>query len=93
MTITSMRKTARLSATFTMPGAQLPQHLSTRIVTNSFPTVQNNFTGPGISMAGRFSQTLSPTLLNEAFLSYANSTIWLTDRNGQNGSTFLPQRP
>ncbi len=59
------------------------------IVTNSFPTIQNNFTGPGTSMLGRFSQTLSPTLLNEVFLSYANSTIWLTDRNGQNGSTFL----
>jgi hypothetical protein len=59
------------------------------IVTNSFPTIQNNFTGPGISMLGRFSQTLSSTLLNEAFLSYANSTIWLTDRNGQNGSTYL----
>ncbi len=59
------------------------------IVTNSFPTVQNNFTGPGESMLGRFSQTLSPSLLNEVFFSYANSTIWLTDRNGQNGSTYL----
>ena len=59
------------------------------IVNNSFPTIQNNFTGPGTSMVGRFSQTLSPTLLNETFLSYANSTIWLTDRNGPNGSTFL----
>ena len=59
------------------------------IVTNSFPTIQNNFTGPGTSMVGRFSQTLSPSLLNEAFLSYANSTIWLTDRNGQDGSTYL----
>jgi hypothetical protein len=59
------------------------------IVTNSFPTVQNNFTGPGTSLLARFSQTLSPTLLNEAFVSYANSTIWLTDRTGQNGSTYL----
>ena len=59
------------------------------IVTNSFPTIQNNFTGPGTSLLARFSETLSSTLLNEAFLSYANSTVWLTDRNGQNGSTFL----
>ncbi len=58
------------------------------VVTNSFPTIQNNFSGPGTSYVARFSQTLSPTLLNEAFLSYANSTIWLTDRNGLN-STYL----
>jgi hypothetical protein len=59
------------------------------IVTNNFPTIQNNFTGPGTSFVGRFSETLSPSLLNEAFLSYGNSTVWLTDRNGPSGSTFL----
>ena len=59
------------------------------IVTNNFPTIQNDFTGPGMSMVGRFSQTLSPSLLNEAYLSYANSTVWLTDRNGPTGTSFL----
>lgn len=59
------------------------------IVTNSFPTVQTNFSGPGGSVLVRHSQTLSPTLLNDFYVSYANSTVWMTDRNGQNGSTFL----
>src|SRR5580658_8415751 len=34
-------------------------------IQNSFPTIENEFTGPGISMVARLTQTLSPTLLQE----------------------------
>jgi len=49
---------------------------------NSFPTIQNDFVGPGISMVARLTQTLSPTLLHEFSFSYTNSTINLSDTNG-----------
>jgi hypothetical protein len=58
------------------------------ILSNSFPTIENNFSGPGGSLLARHYQTLSPTLLNDFYVSYANSTVWLTDRNGQDGSTY-----
>ena len=48
-------------------------------IQNSFPTIENNFTGPGISFVAGFTQTLSPTLLNEVSFSYTNSTITLQD--------------
>jgi hypothetical protein len=59
------------------------------LVTSSFPTIQNNFSGPGTSLVVHHNQTLSPTLLNDFYASFGNSTVWLTDRNGQNGSTYL----
>ena len=54
------------------------------IITNNLPTIQNDFTGPGTSAVLRFSQAVSPSLLNEAFFSYINSKITLTNRNGPN---------
>ena len=51
-------------------------------IQNSFPTIENEFTGPGISMVARLTQTLSPTLLQEFWFSYTNSTISLVDTNG-----------
>ena len=60
------------------------------IITNTVPTIQNAFTGPGTNLVARFSETLSPTLLNEAFFSYGNSNIALTDR-GAPGVQY--QRP
>ncbi len=51
-------------------------------VQNNFPTIENEFTGPGISMVARLTQTLSPTLLQEFSFSYTNSTITLSDTNG-----------
>src|SRR5579862_1002214 len=59
-------------------------------VQNSFPTIENNFVGPGISMVARLTQTLSPTLLHEFSFSYTDSTITLADTNGP-GATW--QRP
>jgi hypothetical protein len=59
-------------------------------VVNSFPTIENNFVGPGTTVVGRLTQTLSPTLLNDIIFSYTNSNITLTDHNGP-GATW--QRP
>jgi len=44
-------------------------------VVNSFPTVQSSFTGPGISMLARVTNTISPTLLNEFVFSYTSDHI------------------
>jgi hypothetical protein len=41
----------------------------------SFPTVQTNFVGPGISMVARLTATASPTLLNEFVASYTTDHI------------------
>jgi hypothetical protein len=59
-------------------------------IQNSFPTIENEFTGPGISTVARLTQTLSPTLLQEFSFSYTNSTITLTDTNGPNAQWQRP---
>jgi hypothetical protein len=51
-------------------------------VQNSFPTIENHFVGPGVSMVARLTQTISPSLLNEVVFSYTDSHITLTDTNG-----------
>jgi hypothetical protein len=58
------------------------------IVRNTFPTVQNKFTGPGTSLVARFTDTISPTLLNDLVVSYVNSNITLVDQNGPGGAQF-----
>ena len=45
----------------------------------SFPTIQTNFTGPGVSFVTRLASTFSPTLLNEFVFSYTTDHIGLTD--------------
>ncbi len=55
----------------------IPQFTST---TNSFPTIQNRFYGPGLSLVGRVTNTFSSSLLNEFVLSYTNSFITLADK-------------
>jgi protocatechuate 3,4-dioxygenase beta subunit len=60
-------------------------------VTNTFPTVQNKFVGPGIDMMVRVTQTMTPSLLNEAVFSYNDSHITLADVNGPGGANY--QRP
>jgi hypothetical protein len=60
-------------------------------VKNTFPTVQNNFVGPGIDMVVRLTQTITPSLLNETVFSYTDSHITLTNVNGPGGANF--QRP
>ncbi len=58
------------------------------IVRNTFPTVQNRFFGPGISLVARLTQPISNTLLNNLVLSYVNSGITLADQNGPGGARF-----
>jgi hypothetical protein len=43
----------------------------------SFPTIQTDFTGPGVSMIARLTSTFSPTLLNEFVASYTTDHISL----------------
>ncbi len=58
------------------------------IVRNTFPTVENKFTGPGTSLVARLTHTISPTLLNDLVISYVNSNITLVDENGPGGAQF-----
>src|SRR3984885_2855988 len=50
-------------------------------VQNTFPTIQNKFTGPGTSLVGRLTDTISSTLLNDFVVTYVNSNITLVDEN------------
>jgi len=58
------------------------------VVRNTFPTIQNRFIGPGVSLVGRLTYTITPTLLNDLVLSYTNSTITLVDQNGTSSTQF-----
>jgi len=51
---------------------------------NTFPTIQNDFYGPGVSAAVRMTKSLSSTLLNELVVSYTDQKITLTDEPGAN---------
>jgi hypothetical protein len=61
----------------------------------SFPTVENQLNGPGISMVARLTDTLSPSLLNEFVVSYVDSKITLANINGPGGNlqTDVPRGP
>jgi len=63
------------------------QHLPTNSV-NSFPTLQNKFVGPGISVVASVTQTFSPTLLNQLTASFTNSNITLSNLNGPGGANY-----
>jgi hypothetical protein len=54
----------------------------------TFPTIQNRFNGPGVSLVASVSAAISPTLINTAVISYANSRITLADQNGPGGAQF-----
>lgn len=58
-------------------------------VANSFPTVQNKFVGPGVSLVARLTDAITPTLLNEVEASFTNSHITLGDVNGPGGANYL----
>lgn len=49
---------------------------------NSFPTVQNQFVGPGTSMVAHFTSTISNSFVNDLAMSYATDHIRLTDIPG-----------
>ncbi len=65
----------------------IPQFTSTA---NSFPTIQNRFYGPGMSLVGRVTNTFSSTLLNEFVVSYTDSFITLADKAAPNVSLQRP---
>jgi hypothetical protein len=54
----------------------------------NFPTIQNYFTGPGVSMVARLTDTITSTLLNDFSVNYVNSDITLVDENGPGGAEF-----
>ncbi len=54
----------------------------------TFPTIQNRFIGPGISLVANITHTISPTLINNIVVSYVNSIITLADQNGPGGAQF-----
>jgi len=54
---------------------------------NTFPTIQNNFHGPGQSVVARLSNTFSSTLLNQLSFAYSSDHITLTNINGFGGGT------
>ncbi len=58
------------------------------VVRNTFPTVQNRFTGPGTSLVARLTHTISPTLINDLAVSYVDSNISLVDQNGPGNAQF-----
>ena len=59
-------------------------------VSNSFPTVQSSFNGPGLSMLTHLTNTISPSLLNEFIFSFTTDHITLQNIDS-NGSSW--QRP
>jgi hypothetical protein len=65
----------------------VPQYAYTQ---NTFPTIQNKFYAPGISLVGRLSGTFSPTFLSEFVFSYTNSHITLMDTPGAGVSLARP---
>ena len=57
----------------------------------SFPTIQTQFTGPGLALVTRLASTPSPSLLNEFVFSYTTDHIGLTNVGNYKrlpGSTF-----
>ncbi len=56
-----------------------PTVLPWGLTTSSFPTIQSQFVGPGVSMVARLTNTISPTMLNEFVASYTTDHITLTN--------------
>jgi len=65
----------------------VPQYAYTQ---NSFPTIQNSFYAPGLSLVARLSGAFSSTFLNEFVFSYTNSHITLSDIPGAGVSLARP---
>lgn len=56
---------------------------------NSFPTVQNDFNGPGTAVMTKWSQTISTTLLNQVEFGYTSDHITLKNIPGYDGSSTV----
>ena len=60
------------------------------VVQNSFPTIQSQFNGPGISMLAHLTTTFSPSLLNEFVFNFTSDHITMNNVDS-NGASW--QRP
>ncbi len=58
--------------------------------TEVFPTVQNKFVGPGLSMVAHLTSTISSTFVNDAAMSFSTDHISLTDIPGLNANLSRP---
>jgi len=62
-------------------------------VHNSFPTVENDFVGPGLSLVAHYTSTIKNRLVNDMVMAYTSDHINLTDFAGPgvaNGSLARP---
>jgi len=62
-------------------------------VHNSFPTVENDFVGPGTSVIAHWSSTIGTRLVNDAAMSYTTDHITMTDIPGPGLTSSGLQRP
>lgn len=60
------------------------------VVHNSFPTIENNFVGPGTSLVAHFSSTISNTFVNDAAMAYTTDHITITDIPGPGVQSLTP---
>jgi len=65
----------------------VPQYAYTQ---NSFPTIENQFYAPGLSLVARLSGAFSPSFLNEFTFSYTDSYITLQDVPGSGVNLARP---
>jgi hypothetical protein len=63
------------------------------VVHNSFPTVENQFVGPGTSMIAHFTSTISNRLVNDAAMAYSTDHITITNIPGPGVTSSGLQRP
>ena len=63
-------------------------------VHNSFPTVENHFVGPGLSLVAHYTSTIKSRLVNDLVMAYTSDHITLTNFAGPgvtNGSLARPK--
>jgi hypothetical protein len=63
------------------------------VVHNSFPTVENNFAGPGVSMVAHLTSTIANKLVNDAAMAYTTDHITISNIPGPGVTADSLQRP
>jgi len=63
------------------------------VIHNSFPTVENQFTGPGTSMVAHLTSTITNHLVNDAAMSYTTDHISIKNIPGPGLASTGLQRP
>jgi len=62
-------------------------------VHNSFPTVENHFVGPGLSVVAHYTSTIKSRLVNDAVMAYTTDHITLTNFAGPGVASGSLARP